>query len=328
MIHKLTHLSVVAFLCALAIGCSNETKPKAKNLESRIKVEGHVMVNDFPSASGVEYKDKVIYVVGDDSYDLRKYSEDWTLIESLPIMENPQNNKRIPKAIKPDYESLCWMNDQKNILLVLPSGSDSPQRDSCIVFNVDLGIQIAKKSLAPLYQKIWNKIGTAGNKINIEGVVNTGEHIYMFHRGNLNENIAVKIQISSLIGYLRGFDEGLNTTIDVFSFDLPKIEGFKAGMSGATFVKELNAIVFTASVEGTTSEIDDGEVLGSFVGLIDLNQSAALKFCSPIVKNGDYLTTKLEGVAVSSVNEQTLSLIAVSDDDKGNSELFRLSLDL
>lgn len=328
MIHKAIHFCAIAILCALAIGCSNEVKPKTKNLESKVKVEGYVKVTDFPSASGVEYNNEAIYVVGDDSYDLRKYSKDWTLIESLPLMENKGNNKRIPKAIKPDYESLCWMNDQKNILLVLPSGSDSPTRDSCLVFNVDKGIQLTKKSLAPLYQKIWNKIGTAGNKINIEGVVNTGKHIYMFHRGNLNENVVVKIEISSLINYLREFDENLETPIEVFTFELPEIGGFKAGMSGATYVEKYNAIIFTASVEGTTSEIDDGEILGSFVGWIDLKSSADIKFCTPVIKDGDYLKTKLEGIAVSSVNEKNISLIAVSDDDRGNSELFRMSLEL
>ena len=327
MIRKAIYLCAITVLCVLA-SCSNEVKPKAEKLESKVQIEGYIKLSDFPSASGVEYNNEVIYVVGDDSYDLRKYSEDWSLIESLPLMENKGNNKRIPKAIKPDYESLCWMNDRKNILLVLPSGSDSPHRDSCMVFNVDKGIQLAKKSLAPLYKQIWEKIGTPGNKINIEGIVNTGKHIYMFHRGNLNENIAVRIEINTLINYLREFDESLVTAIDVFRFNLPEIEGFKAGMSGASYVKEHNAIVFTASVEGTTSEIDDGEVLGSFIGWIDLNTSAELKFCTPVVKDGDYLKTKLEGIAVSAVNKETLSLITVSDDDKGNSEFFKMSLTL
>lgn len=332
MIHKTIHLCAVVMLCCIAVACSDvksDAKSNAKELKSRVSIEGYLQVNDFPSASGVEYHNGAMYVVGDDSYDLRKYTDDWTLSESLTLLENPGNNKRIPKASKPDYESLCWMNPQKNIMMVLPSGSDSPTRDSCLVINVELGRTLAKKSLAPLYKRIWEKIGTPGNKINIEGVVNVGEHIYMLHRGNLNENILVRIEIGALIQYLRGFDEGLATDIVATSFKLPEINGFKAGMSGATFVKEHNAIVFTASVEGTTSVIDDGEILGSFIGWIDLNETGpTLKFCEPVIKDGTYFKTKMEGVAVTGMDEQHLKLITVSDDDKGSSELFRMSLKL
>ena len=295
------------------------------NEKPYLKVLDYRLEKDFPSASGVESSGGDLYVVGDDSYDLRKYNASWKLLISYPLMEQKTPGKRIPKAIKPDYESLCWLDAEETLLLLTGSGSDSPHRDFAVVMSMKNGRKLVERSMKELYDLAWSQAGQEGDRINIEGMLNTGKEIYMFHRGNLNENLTIRMEREAFFNYIMG-KSNLIPDMKFASYELPGLNGFKAGMSGADYVKEENAIVFTASVEGTVDEVSDGEVLGSYIGWIDLKQPEKVAFCLPLKKNGQIIKTKQEGVSCIKAKQDIVHLVTVSDDDQGNSELFSLKL--
>ena len=79
-------------------------------------------------------------------------------------------------------------------------------------------------------------------------------------------------------------------------YALPTINGIEAGFTGATAFKNESKIIFTAAVENTDNPYDDGEILGSFIRLIDIshNEMNAILVTCTIPNTADKL--KVESV--------------------------------
>src|SRR5258705_11813598 len=111
---KIKYLCFIISLLAIAISCKKEKK---------IIVE--VKHFDYPSASGIEFLDGKIYVIGDDANDLLVLDTGLNIIDSIPLYSFPE--KRIAKAVKADLESITVIPGKK--LLLLGSGSLPPYRN-------------------------------------------------------------------------------------------------------------------------------------------------------------------------------------------------------
>src|SRR6188768_2086511 len=81
-------------------------------------------LNDYPSASSIEYYDEKLYLMGDDATKLLVLDTDLNIVDSIPIILYPWN--RIPKDIKPDLEASALSGDN---LFLFGSGSLSPYRN-------------------------------------------------------------------------------------------------------------------------------------------------------------------------------------------------------
>ena len=95
----------------------------------------------------------------------------------------------------------------------------------------------------------------------------------------------------------------------------------ESGFSGATTLKNQPKIIFTSSVEDTSNAYDDGEILGSFIGIIDISNNAisnTFEYCE--IPNID-INFKVESVTVSEEISLTMQtkLVLVTDNDLGNS---------
>ena len=92
-------------------------------------------------------------------------------------------------------------------------------------------------------------------------------------------------------------------------------------------MKSLSKIIFTASVENTDNAYDDGEILGSFIGIIDLSNneiSSLFDFC---MVPQDKSKLKIESVAIDDENSiGNTTLILIADDDQGSSTLIKSNL--
>ena len=109
----------------------------------------------FASAlSGIEVVDGIIYLMSDDSSVLYKVKHDLTLMEKIPLYPTASGkSEHIPKVEKADLEAIGRLKiNGYNHLLILGSGSRSPQRDkgylvklptnynrSHLVWEIDLG---------------------------------------------------------------------------------------------------------------------------------------------------------------------------------------------
>ena len=130
-----------------------------------------------------------------------------------------------------------------------------------IEFDLNEKKKITTNNLADLYAVMQNFGEIKPEEFNIEGVIYNGENWYFLNRGNgiSNKNVLLTIDGKNLINEF---------SIISNDYKLPKIKGVRSSFTDAILVD--NKIYFLATAENTESTYDDGEVLGSIIGRIDL----------------------------------------------------------
>ncbi|MCB0565648.1 MAG: hypothetical protein KDD01_14855 [Phaeodactylibacter sp.] len=303
----------------LAIGCSKKPALEVTVL-SRQVLEG------VPSASGLEILDKTLYAIGDNSPFLYRINNSYQIEEKQPIASvEGLVNGVTPKEYKLDFEAIaCVEKKEGKEFLIFGSGSKSPQRDNMVRVNLATGA-VQTYSLVAFYNKLKESAQLEEGALNIEGAVVKNEELFLFNRG---ENLILKYKLEELEGYLAG-NRDSPPAPETYLINLPDIKGIKAGFSGAAIVPNEDQVLFTASVENTEDWINDGEVLGSFVGMIDLKglKNNFKPDCVRLIDKGKPLNVKVESLAVFYPTlHNDLRLLLVTDSDGGDSELFEANL--
>lgn len=261
------------------------------------------------SASGLLYKDNSLFIVGDNSGFLYEYHLDSKDLKRHPLIENPTEN--ILKKDKPDFEAITAFQDT---LYVFGSGSTT-KRNAMIEFDLAQKKKIATNNLSELYAVMQNFASIKPEDFNIEGTIYDGENWYFLNRGN---GISNKNTLFSLRA------KKLNQEFSMLSNDykLPKIKGVRSSFTDA--VKVDNSIYFLATAEDTQSTYDDGEVLGSLIGRIDL-ETMKIDFTQKISDSH-----KFEGLTLFKKNNNKIEFLLCEDKDTEILEtaIYKLSLNL
>ncbi len=283
-----------------------------------------------PSASGVEVTGGFIYIVGDDSAYLYKLDAAAQVLETIPLFATDVKEGRIPKKSKPDFESLTYFNmEGKNLLFTLGSGSLSPERDSGYLLDLTT-YQSTLVSLTGLYSQLRQLPEVIGEgKLNIEGAAANDEYLVLVQRGYVTgKNVLIQYKLQEFYAYLMQTSASLPSPL-VYSYTLPKLSGLQSGFSGIAFVPGRNEVLITASVEDTTNEIDDGAIMGSYIGKIDLSHKADNFLGTLVEYKGSTYLGKIESIAIQQVNpDNSIQAVAVTDSDLGGSELLFLQIQL
>lgn len=307
-------MRIVLSLFLFFINCT--FTPKNMN----ISIENIQTIVDFPSGSGVAYINNKIYAIGDDSPYLYVINSDFKLDKKILLYEENQENfkgNRIKKKRKMDFETLEVISEKE--LVIFGSGSKSPQRDMFFRVLLDKNIIVEKYSISDFYDLIRNSDLLKNEELNIEATAFANGFLYLFNRSN---NVIIKV-------FYQNFLESLKTqekpNLSYVRVPLPSIEGVEAGFSGATILRD-QTFVFTASVEATDDAYNDGEIMGSLIGLLDFSdfeKPKVLKFrnISNLEKN-----LKVESVAVISTSAKDSELVLITDDDQGNTELIKVKI--
>jgi hypothetical protein len=317
--------SLTLFLIVTAVSCSNQTG--IKNISTRLLK--HKYFPQLSSASGVGFFEGKIYLVGDDLPYLFQLDENWNIINKQKISGiDSLVNGRSPKQLKADFESLAIFDEAgEKQLLILSSGSKKPSRDTAFLLSLSGNGVMFKKNMRPVYHAIKQAAGMKPeNKINIEGLAFSEDKVYLLHRGNISGNLIIEIERDQLIAFIQGKTD-LLPGLSVFRFKLPGNEGVSAGFSGACVLPGQPGLLFTASLEKTNNEIDDGAVLGSYLGFVPFATMKEGKFISKLItEKGNPLQKKQEGITVQSINGNKITVLTVCDNDNGSSDLFEIEL--
>ena len=298
-----------------------------------LKIANSTINHELPSGSAMVINQGQLIVAGDDSPWLFNLNSNFNITHKsqiAPFRVNQQN--RINHKTKPDFESMTQLNYQgKSYYFVWGSGSKKQLREQAFLISTD-GKSTEKLSLASLYTELHKLAGfTAKQKINIEGLANNNQQTFIFNRGNEGKNAIFSINTNELMAYLMGQSHRLNST-KVYQIQLPSINGVQACFSGADFWQDNNSIIFTASVEGNNqSSVNDGEIQGSFVGVLPLTQLNGKQidltpYTQLMQHDGRALLTKAESIAVSTQTKQQAKGYIVSDNDNGTSQFFSFTL--
>lgn len=317
-----TSLFIIAFLF-VTFGCTQ------KSGRLKVQVINHTFFQDLPSASGIEKYKGSTFIVGDDSPWLFVLDENNEMTKKVQLSAiDSMVNNRTPKGLKADFEAIekLSINDVEH-LMVISSGSSEITRDTAYLISATPKWTIAKRNLRPLYEEIKKAAHISGkDEINVEGIAIHTKNTYLLHRGNVSGNFIAVLDTDQLVNYISNASDYI-PEVSVFYFDLPVYKNQKSGFSGACITPDGKNMLFTASLEETADVLNDGKVLGSFIGIIDLEKLAESKFEAKLVQeDGEVLPKKLEGITVKSWSKNKMNVLVACDNDDGSSDLFEMEV--
>lgn len=246
------------------------------------------------SASGLIYKDNQLFIIGDNSSFLYEYSIENKELKRHPLTENPSEN--IPKKEKTDFEAITEFDGK---IYVFGSGS-TEKRNKMVTLDAKSKEIIATTDLSDLYLAMQSFAELPQDDLNIEGAVFNGSEWFFFNRGNgaKGKNIVFTVQGKNLT-------EEFNIITN--EFKLPKIKGIRSSFTDAITVG--NKMYFLATAENTNSTYNDGELLGSIIGCIDLTKMK-IDFTKKITD-----THKFEGLTLYQETEKEITFLLCEDND-------------
>src|SRR5215207_9444163 len=103
---KTTCSICISLLTLVFINCGS------KNNMSTLQIK---KLDNYPSASSIEYIDGKLYLMGDDATNFLVLDTNLTIIDSIPIISNLA--RRIPKETKPDLEASAFNIDSNEVFL-------------------------------------------------------------------------------------------------------------------------------------------------------------------------------------------------------------------
>jgi hypothetical protein len=246
------------------------------------------------SASGLLYKDNTLHIIGDNSGFLYEYHIDDASLNHHALLDNPAAN--IPKKQKPDFEAIAF--DDNNIY-VFGSGS-TENRNKMVTLDKKTKAIVATTDLTNLYLSMQGFANIKPQDFNIEGVANDGQTWYFLQRGNGSaaQNGVFSVQAKDL---------ELDFTIVYNAFKLPKIKGVRTSFTDAAIVG--NDLYFLATAEDSKSTYEDGEILGSLIGSINIDKMKLGK--TKVISNKN----KFEGLALFKDSGNQLEFLLCEDND-------------
>ena len=246
------------------------------------------------SASGLICKDNSLLIIGDNSGFLYEYQMDSKNLKRHPLLENPIENTL--KKDKADFEAITQFGDS---IYIFGSGS-TEKRNKMIQVNATDKKIIATNDLSDLYAVMQNFGDIKPEDFNLEGAIYNGESWFLLNRGNGSSHKNVIFTIEGKI---------LTNDFTILSNDykLPKIKGVRSSFTDGIIVGD--SIYFLATAEDTESTYDDGEVLGSFIGSINL-KTMKIDFTQKISSSH-----KFEGLTLFTNSKEKIEFLLCEDKD-------------
>lgn len=261
-------------------------------------------IKGIGAASGLVFHNQQLYIIGDNSGFLYQYNPETKALLQHPLIENAHEN--ILKKDKPDFESITLHN---NKLYIFGSGS-TKNRDKRVTFNLKNN-RVKQKNVSELYQKLKETANISNEELNLEGSFYHNEDLYLFNRGNGEKSK------NGIFIYKKSTKE-----TNFIPISLPKIQHIETSFTDAILVE--NKIYFLATAENTISTYDDGEILGSIIGRIDI-QTFEIDFTKQITEN-----QKFEGLTLFSISSTKINFLLCEDNDTEElqSTIYQLSLEI
>ncbi|WGQ10390.1 hypothetical protein QG516_01820 [Pedobacter gandavensis] len=259
------------------------------------------------SASGLLLKNDQLNVISDNGTFLYSYEMKAAHLSRHPLGSQPSEN--IVKKNKPDFEAITAYGDK---IYVFGSGS-TENRNQMVTLKAKDKQLISTADVSEVYQEMRNVSGIDAENFNIEGVIFTGADWYFLNRGNggSGKNGVFKVSGPQLKAISK---------ISFKEIALPGIKGVPTGFTDAILVD--HHIYFLAAAEDSNSTYQDGAVLGTLIGSINMDKMA-LDFTAQISERH-----KFEGLTLKQETADELSFLLCEDNDtdKLQADIYQLKL--
>ena len=328
----------MVFLTIVLLSC-NESEKDEVNIpfygnDYYIQVVAEKQI-PLSSGSGITGFNNGFLVVGDDTPWMYYMDSSGVIVDSLRLsyQEGYYPGVRMDGMIKPDFESITRLN--KNIVLVMSSGSSNSARDTSYLVNAEDKIILTKMSMGELFEAMADSAGfNDRHLLNIEGSNVAKGELYLFNRGDFSgKNFVFKMDVTDYISWISGYTD----TIPEFKthrVELPVFKNSEMTFSSAYYAKKFKIFAFTATSEiggflGLEGIVTDGEAAGTSFGFIspeNISSPGEIPV-RPIIRDGKVLPIKIEGFwPLKVVDERTVLFYGVSDPDDGTTVLYSLRI--
>ena len=281
-----------------------------------------VKINHFPSASGIEYFNNNIYVIGDDANYILILDSNLNAVDSIPLYNF--DGTRITKAFKADLESAGIISNNKKTGLFLAGSGSLPNRNTGWLIDPSTR-QKDSIRLDTFYNLLQLK---CLDEINIEGVCSLPGKMILANRGNKSwpHNFLV-------ITNEHFWTDQSHATTSIIMVGANTDSSTFQGVSGLAYASGSDRLILSVSTENTHSSVDDGVIGKSFLWIIE-NISSKLKWeginPNKIIDLGKidnrFKGEKIESVCITKENKDFIYLVLAADNDEGSSTLFKMIL--
>ena len=291
-------------------------------------------LDNYPSASSIEYYDGKLCLMGDDATKLLVLDTNLNVVDSIPII--PYSENRIPKDIKPDLEASALDGDN---LFLFGSGSLSPYRNFAWKHNLKTPASDGWTVYPPLsalqdndgvdLEPLFLKIKELGiEQINIEGACFVAGRLLFANRGNKGYP-----HNHLIITDEKFLNNDSSFQVSVIPFAAQKdIASFK-GISGLCYAEESDQLIMTVSTEDTKNSYEDGTIGKSYLWIINniSTRIADRALGSKRVIDLEYIDSRFKGQKIESATviketDRLIYLALVADNDDGSSTVFKMSI--
>ena len=276
-----------------------------------------------PAVSGLEVYGDRLLMISDNTEGLSVCDLSGKLLETIVLEKEVSPTQIKEKKHKSDYEACTILSIENNdYLLLVGSGSKKENRNKAKLISLSDNYKLQNFDLNEFYEYLRTQNEIDLSEFNVEALAYYDNKLYFFNRGT-NEIFVVKK--SAFFDFLK--TKKTEIQCKKFKMEIEHIEGLYAGVSGATITAN-GQVMITASSERTEDWYNDGEIVGSAIGWFDLSEMQTnFKVKTQVIKIGDVvLKSKIESVAVHSIDQIKAKLFLVSDNDGDDSELFDLEI--
>jgi len=305
-------------------------------LEYEEQVDGTTSTSPVRSASSITRTRAGIAVIQDDANFIALFNDDGTRKRTIPLPpgEGGQrhfDDRRGNKAYKLDLEGSVTVTTEAGEIL-LAFGSGSTDRRECITLLSGLEAERHEVSLVHvprLYEALRRATAFAGSELNVEGVIQVGERLRLFGRGNgavrgelKPVNASCDLDSSALLAHLRD-PAGSNPPppFDIVQYELGTLDGIPLGFTDVTTWR--GAVCYSAAAEASPDSVRDGRVPGSAIGVIAATGARWAPLTEP---SGSLFAAKVEGLLPVNDGGNAFYAVVDSDNPDAQSELCTLEL--
>ena len=267
------------------------------------KLTNFFTIKGISAASGLVYSQNVLFVISDSSSFLYQYDISKKLLLKFPLVKEAREN--IEKAEKPDLESITQHGNQ---LIMLGSGSTQKRNT---MFSLDLSSDaLQSQDLSALYQKLKIVGSFTDDQLNIEGAIYAHQTMLLFQRGNS------KNSRNGIFIIPNNQEDGIRFV----PISLPTLDDIETTFTDAILVND--KIYFLACAENTESTYEDGEVLGTILGVM---HAPTFEIIEVHLLSED---KKFEGITLYKETETELEFLLCEDNDTEvlEAEIYKLML--
>ena len=287
----------------------------------RIKPIKKSILNNFQSGSSLDFYDNKIFVVGDDTRDLLILNKNFEELNRVRLFES--EDRRIAKDLKADLETSTIIEyNGSPSMLMLGSGSKDNKSFGYII-NLDT-LEVTEKFKYDIFiNRLKDEYGIAD--VNIEGSACVSDYFLLSNRGNKTnpDNLLIVTENNF-------WEKQSRVNISLSRILLPNKD---AGVSEIYYEIDSDTLFFTASIEHTANNYDDGKIGDSFIGYI-LNFSSKLYkdtvtpdlFINLTEVDSSFNKQKIEGICIEDNTGGNYVINLVSDNDNDESIIFKIEL--